>query len=487
MSFFDLDPQASQNLLNRARSNPVNPNDLAPAWYAGAWKAPVTGLASAVNDAALLTGQAFDPLARVVTRPIDKLFGTKLEEFWDGERQKTIDAIKNWSPDPRTTGVVGQVTHSLVNVIPEAMAGGPGLAAVLQGNKSIVSGLQDGLDPGTAFTKGAIDAFTTWAGMKLPMQFSPTSGAAMNIGTAAAINVPFGMASRGATGELLKARGYNEMAEQYQVMDRTAIITDLIMGGAFGAMAHYGPGIGAKVEAWRKGEGPKIQPSDVDTALLLNSQHHMEIDTAPGVPTDVQTRAAHVEEVNRSIEALMRDETPIVRPGVTDGNFIENPGKAEFQTMVRAAVEEHLGPEWKVLESELQKRGLPIDEIDKSGGSGVFRPRQAESARPAGETTSRPGEAGQQQAGEPVKAGTEPKVTDLGDNRPVEVGRVQGDDIAATQQVHQVLAEKPDLAIHLDDGEVMARDALARADEEIATARQDEPGFDAAVACLLRG
>lgn len=51
-----------------------------------------------------------------------------------------------------------------------------------------------------------------------------------------------------------------------------------------------------------------------------------------------------------------------------------------------------------------------------------------------------------------------------------------------------ILSERPDLVVPSDNGEPMlARDILAQSDAEIAQAKQDSQGYDAAVACALRG
>lgn len=383
MSLFDLNPAGDQNVLDQARLNPINPDDLKPGWFAGTWKAPVTGLASAWNDAALLLGDAATPVARSAVRPVDSLFGTNLDQWLVDQQQIARRNITDWAPDPRTTGVIGQAVHGLFNVAPEFMAGGPETAAVLQGYKGMVKGQMDGLDPGTALGVGAIDALSTWVGLKLPMQVLPKFGAAGAAATGAGGNVATGMVTRGATGEWLRINGYGEMADQYKVLDSSAMVLDLLLGGGFGAIAHYGPGAAERFQQWRDREGGKIQPSDIDTALTLNNQLHAELDTAPGIPANPAARAAHTEAVNDALTALMRDDPVIARPDVVEAEFIDNPQAARVREEVALAVEEHLGPEWRALKAELERRGLPTDEIDTSGRVRVTEaqpPRQIEGA-----------------------------------------------------------------------------------------------------------
>lgn len=361
MSFFDLDPVATQNLMDRATMSPLDPETLKPGWFAGTWKAPVTGLASVINDAALLAGDAATPALRPYARAVDQLFKTNVDDWLVREQQKAVDNIKEWAPDPRTSGVVAQAVHGLFNIAPEAIAGGPTVAAALQGYKGFRGGMAEGLDPGTAFGKGAIDGISTWVGLKIPMTLAPTLGPAGNVIGAGVANVATGMTSRGVTAQWLESRGYPEMASQYQVLDATAIAMDLIMGGGFGALYHYGPGVAAKYDAWKKGNESNIQPSDRDTAMYLNAALHAELDTAPGIPTDPTARAAHVEALTKALQDLMAGREVTVPDGVTQANFIDNPSATATRDAVRVAVEDHLGPEWAQMQAELARRGLPTD------------------------------------------------------------------------------------------------------------------------------
>lgn len=361
MSFFDLDPTATRNLLDQARQSPLDPETLKPGWFAGMYKAPVTGIASAWNDAALLLGDAATPVARAAVRPIDKLFGSNIDDWLLREQQKAVDNVKGWAPDPRTTGVVSQAIHGIFNVVPEVIAGGPTVAATLQGYKGYRGGMAEGLDPGTALGKGAIDGVATWVGLKIPMTVAPGLGATANVLGAAAVNAPVGMVSRGATSEWLRARGYPDMADQYQVFDQAAIAMDLIMGGAFGALAHYGPRGAQAYDAWRKRFDGSLLPTDRDTALFVNNVLHAELDTAPGIPADPAARAAHAEALNKALADLLAGRPVTAPDGVTKANFVENPSATATREAARAVVEQHLGPEWATLQAELARRGLPTD------------------------------------------------------------------------------------------------------------------------------
>lgn len=512
MSAYALDPNTSADIMDHARMNPMQPMDLSPAWYAGAWKTPVTGLASAVNDAALLLGDAATPVLRSsIGQPIDKMFGTHVDEWLVSEQQKQHDNIKNWAPDPRTTGVLGNAVHGLFNIIPEVMLGGPETAGILQGYKGFKGGQQDGLDTNTAFGKGVIDGVTAWAGVKIPLTLAPKLGAAANVAASGAANVGFGMASRGVTSEYLRQNGYADMADQYKILDQSAMVVDLIIGGGFGALVHYGPtGRALRNEVM----ADRVRPSDVDAALTLNEQLHIELDTAPGIPVDVASRAAHVESMNGALESLRLGEPVHVDAAVTRGEFIENPTAAETRVQVRDAVADHMGPEWKVFEAELRARGLPLDDIDQSP---VVRfepqpraPEAATDAAPKPEGKREPelqteqqnksynemnhlerAKAREQKLAAQLETANRNAANRAAARNAAEDGGPTAPHQVATHADHvdvaPIMAEHTDMEIPAPDGKPLpAADVLAQSDAEIASAKQDSEGFDAAITCLLR-
>ena len=360
MSFLDLDPTASANLMDQARLSPLDPETLKPGWFAGTWKAPFTGLASSVTDVTLLAGDAAPTALRPAARAVDTLFGTKSEESVNRIPELGLALSQYTAPDPRTTGVVGQAVHGLFNIAPQ-LVGGPELPAVLQGYKAFRFGMADGLDPGTALGVGGINAISTWVGLKIPLTVAPSMGVGGTVATGAVGNLGTGMATRGATGALLEARGYPEMANQYQVMDKSAIAVDLLLGGGFGAVAHYGPKAFEAYQTKARERQVTAMLSDIDTALGLNNALHAELDTAPGIPTDPAARAAHQEALSKAITDLLEGRPVEVGPEVAAAEFTENPTATAARQAILGAVEEHLGADWVQLQAELKARNLPSD------------------------------------------------------------------------------------------------------------------------------
>ena len=108
--------------------------------------------------------------------------------------------------------------------------------------------------------------------------------------TGASINTVFGAANRATMHTVLDANGYDAMAEQYRVLDGQALASDIILGAAFGGIAHL--------------HGPA--PSTIDAAHTLADSAHVE-QSADGVPTTPQARDLHVQQMSDAVEALFND------------------------------------------------------------------------------------------------------------------------------------------------------------------------------------
>jgi hypothetical protein len=96
---------------------------------------------------------------------------------------------------------------------------------------------------------------------------------------------------------VLEDAGYRDMAEQYKALDETGLMTDFVLGTAFGALGHAITAKGAKL--------PLIRPADIDAALAKRNAYHLEVDTAPGLARTGETRDAHVDAVLKATEDLM--------------------------------------------------------------------------------------------------------------------------------------------------------------------------------------
>jgi hypothetical protein len=104
----------------------------------------------------------------------------------------------------------------------------------------------------------------------------------------------------------------------------------------------------------------QLMPSDLDTVLTNNNAAHVEIGTAPGIPTDPAARRVHVDTLNQAIEDLMAGREVSVKDDVTQANFIEDPSAVQTRTEIAQAVTQHLD-DLEGFKQELGSRGLPTD------------------------------------------------------------------------------------------------------------------------------
>lgn len=231
-------------------------------------------------------------------------------------------------------------------------------------------GVAEGLDESTATKKGLIDAATTGIGVLLPAAkiVKPILGdAAIAVGA----NVGLGMAGRGATAALLSSNGYHAQAEQYKVMDGTALATDAIMGLAF-----FGIG---RVNFRRP------TAAQVDAALTERTNQHADIDTAPGAPIDPRSAMAHQDAIRTAINQLQRGEQVVLPDSIHSAQFMREadsaptmkPSRDEALTTARQDLEPKLRieleqeaagilPNVKDVRAELGTLKQSLDSLDDS-------------------------------------------------------------------------------------------------------------------------
>jgi len=541
---YGLDPVEQNKALDRAYENTLDPNSVKAGMFDGMGEAALTGLfAGAVAKPALLLGDSVTEAVLPLAERLDKDFDTSTAEWLKKEQRKNVDMVKNLRDRQASYGTASQIVNGFADMGPQAIAGfamgGPAGAAVavggFQGYADSRLAMEDGVDPLTAAGKGAITGVTNAIGVALPMA---KAGANLltNIGIGVGGNVSMGMIQRGGTSALLEARGYGEMAKQYQWLDKEAIAIDLILGAAFGGVGHY---------AYKRMAAPK--PEEIAAALTANEKMHVEVDTAPGVPKTADARDAHVQAQMRATEQLLRGETVDVGDLARRVDTVEMETRAPFLEAQDQAFREVLpkevmdvmdpvpelprevvAPQSTMRELEQQAAKLTEHSAKADAAVPVAEANQAAirarvdaldaamaKANAAGEPTERimaeltaensrlrvAGWAASDARGEAAAAkadlmtaeeklktekekpapkthdGTDASMAKAADVRPVE------NDIT-----RQALERRPDLMIRGEDGGmVSAADALREVDAEIQRAQQDAALHDVAVACFLRG
>lgn len=316
MSAFDLVPSEAAAKMERRSSVDMNEG---AGFFDGSLTAPATG---AVKGLVLEPARVLNLGLSHIPGAIDQAFGTSSRDWWF-ENMMLERQSRRLTPNPREVGMAGQMLHSLFDVGGQAIATGPAGVAMLKTVGKSIEGVEEGLDPLTAMKKGAIEGASAAVGVALPIAITPFVGSKIpalvqQLGYGIATNVPMGIASRALTHDVLDKAGYGDMAEQYKALDETGLMTDFVLGAAFGTLGHAITSKGARL--------PLIRPADVDAALAKRNAYHIEVDTAPGVPQNGETRDAHVESVLKATEDLMAGRPVDVTETLRAADFEVNPG-----------------------------------------------------------------------------------------------------------------------------------------------------------------
>jgi hypothetical protein len=257
----------------------------------------------------------------------------------------TADAktrVQATTPNPATTGTAVRIVHGLGEGAYLATVGGltggiPGAAALtggVEGSGTYHDLTDQGVDQTTALESAGVTAITSAAGVLIPGGFGSTLAAKLLTG--AGSQVGLGFASRYADHKILEANGYPEMAAQQKIWDSTALLTDTLLGAAFGGIAHLH---GAEAKAVKVAAA---EPGMVDAALVTNLAVH-DRNLAVGVPVDPTATHAHQDALQVSNEQLLEGKpNDVSQTGVNEAKFATRPidevRQAEAQTIAREYV-----------------------------------------------------------------------------------------------------------------------------------------------------
>ncbi len=315
MSLLGLFPGEDDNRLDQlSRGQGGEPPG--PGFFEGS----LTAVPQGVEHGAALLGQAAgDSASGLLTKLLQPLYESQFQygggvsggvppliarnpqDIQRDNEQATARMVKQYEQDPRTNGFVSQILFGLSDVAtrmaPAAVTGpaAPFVAPALVGGTTgydVKKQLQDqGVDETTAnkmaLTQGAFSA----AGVSLPFGLGKTL--LTKLATGAITNTGFGMADRATSATILRDAGYDKMADQYQVLDHQALVTDAIMGTFFGGMAHL----------------HSLPPSVADLALKSSEALHVEHAT-DGVPVSPQAREDHLFNFGESLRAALNGDEP---------------------------------------------------------------------------------------------------------------------------------------------------------------------------------
>lgn len=368
MAMFGLSPrgqyESALNLLERPADMDLLEREQRPGAFEGnALDALGTGIYRGLSRGASAAANVATPALRGIAqtpmvRALDAIFGTDTDAYLVSEQEKANRALFGSKIDPKTNGAAAQILYGLGDVLTTVVStgGNPYAAGGLYGITQTAIGMDEGLDRNTALMKGAIEGLAMGVSVALPAAMS--GGLAFRMASGGLLNVGVGIPERATVGALLNARGYPEMAQQYQAFDATSIITELALGAAFGGV--LGPRARAKLPP-----PEAIPPSAVDAALSANQATHAEIHTAPGIPTTTATRQSHVDALNTAVDQLVMGREVNVENLLREAGFI---GKRPDFDALRVITEElkkagadDMVAKVRAIEDEARSRGLYIE------------------------------------------------------------------------------------------------------------------------------
>lgn len=228
------------------------------------------------------------------------------DRYFRGHDDIFNSAVDYWTPKREDVGIAGQVAGTLLSTLPMVIAS-PSLAVAKTQLSTSEDLVRAGVDSPKAQAVGAVHGASLGIGVWLPILGKNMTQRVL-IGGALA-NVVQGAATRGISGEILE--GTNAEG-QFKAFDGEQLSLDVILGLAFGTMAHISPKQRAQgAEAWVKigAWAERLKPSDVEALAVLRQAQHMNVDSIGGKVQDVSDIDAHVERARKAIDQISRDET----------------------------------------------------------------------------------------------------------------------------------------------------------------------------------
>ena len=209
----------------------------------------------------------------------------------DGLGSNAVDA---WTPDPVVMGSTARTLSTLNTVIGSVpqLLGTPGLFVASSGVDPAVDLVRQGVDPGTAGTVGGINLAANAAGMRIPAAWGSSLVTRLVTGTGS--NVTIGAATDAASATTLRAAGYNEQAEGFDVFNAQVRGLDALMGAAFGVRAHI--------------DAPRLSPTQRDALLVAANADNLQRTSMPGEPAAPGADVRHQDALSKAIDGLLKGE-----------------------------------------------------------------------------------------------------------------------------------------------------------------------------------
>lgn len=358
---FDLYREEVDNRLSSLR--PVaNPEP-------GVWDNFTAGTGKVAMQTFAKAGRAASMAAAPLAMALEKAPGSTevQDKFFKAHDEIFGRAVDYWTPKPGEVGEAGMVVGSLLGTLPLVFASPAAAVASTQlsAGEDLV---RKGVDAGTAQAVGASQAVGLGLGIWVPI-LGKTLAQRVLLG-GAGFNVVQGTAMRGAGEALLEG---TPGEKDYQAFDPTQLTLDVLLGAAFGGLAHVHPRMRAEGDAWHKRMaewGAKLKPSEVDALAALRQSQHLNADSMPGKPVDVADTNAHVDRMRQAIDDLANDR-PVNVEDMPAPRFEADAARAVEANAAVKAMQDEARAEGMVLEENVLPKVSPQEPAAKSSAGSL--------------------------------------------------------------------------------------------------------------------
>lgn len=420
---------------------------------ASAWDGFLRGTGTSAMQTFAKAGRAGSMALASVPVALDALGDdTQLQEKYFRWHDDTFGAaVDYWTPKPEEVGVAGQITGQLLATLPMVIAS-PAAAVAATGLGTSEDLVRKGVEPAKAIAAGEIQAVGLGLGIYVPVLGRTLAQRVLAGG--AGFNLFQGVATRGASEVVLEG---TPGANDFKAFDPTAMTLDVLMGAAFGGIAHLSPSARAQgAKAWEQIDawGKNLKPSDVDALLVMRQAQHATADSLPGTPKGPEDVAAHTARLKQAIEQLATDKKVSVED-LPKGQWDSDPHRVRIGEEAAAELT-------RASDDVRTAEGIPSLKETEAPPA----PRSAEPPPPRGDE-GRPGGAEAKTEGE----APDPVV--------LEAKRV------ATEQADMEMTVGRDA-----DGKpikMSVKKFLAQSESEVKLATEDANLFQVAAACMLGG
>lgn len=290
--------------------------------------------------------------------------GVEAQDRYFREHEELFGAaVEHWTLKPGEVGMAGEVTGQLLATLPMVIAS-PSFA-VGQTQLSVAEDLaRKGVEPAKAQAVGAVQAAGLGLGVWMPI-LGQNLWQRVVLG-GAGFNLAQGVATRGASQVILEGTA---ATEDFKPWDPAMLTLDVLLGAAFGSLAHLSPTARAQgAAAWERlrSWGETLPPSQVEAIAALRQAQHLNLDSVGGTPASPVDLDLHVAKLRTAIDQLASDRrvdvsdlpAPKIEP---DGRFAK--AKARGDDLLKGAERVRAEEGLPSLPEAPPARGLSEEEI----------------------------------------------------------------------------------------------------------------------------